>query len=87
MWLLENNGQNLGSITSKKIQELIIKNPELINTNVLNFKELPFPEVEKTWNVKDISNLLMNYSAVLVKEFDEYLGIITDSNFLKLTLR
>lgn len=85
--IIENNGQNLGSITSKKIQKLIIDNPELINTNVLNFKELPFPEVEKTWNVKDISNLLVNYSAVLVKEFDEYLGIITDSNFLKLTLR
>ncbi|MHA1670824.1 MAG: CBS domain-containing protein [Promethearchaeota archaeon] len=85
--ILENNGQNLGSITSKKIQKLIIDNPELINTNVLNFKELPFPEVEKTWNVKDISNLLVNYPAVLVKEFDEYLGIITDSNFLKLTLR
>ena len=84
--ILEKNGQNLGSITSKKIQKLIIDNPELINTNVLNFKELPFPEVEKTWNVKDISNLLVNYSAVLVKEFDEYLGIITDSNFLKLTV-
>ncbi|MBY9003548.1 MAG: CBS domain-containing protein [Candidatus Lokiarchaeota archaeon] len=85
--ILEDNGQNLGSITSKKIQKLIIDNPALINTNVMNFKELPFPEVEKTWNVKDISNLLVNYSAVLVKEFDEYLGIITDSNFLKLTLR
>jgi len=85
--IIGNNGQNLGSITSKKIQKLIIENPELININVMNFKELPFPEVEKTWSVKDISNLLVKYSAVLVKEFDEYLGIITDSNFLKLTLR
>jgi predicted transcriptional regulator len=85
--IIGNNGQNLGSITSKKIQKLIIEIPELININVMNFKELPFPEVEKTWSVKDISNLLVKYSAVLVKEFDEYLGIITDSNFLKLTLR
>ena len=85
--IIEKNGQNLGSLTSKKIQKLIIDNPELINTNVLNFKELPFPEIEKTWNVKDISKLLVKYPAVLIKEFDTYLGIITDSNFLKLTLR
>jgi predicted transcriptional regulator len=85
--IIEQNGQNFGSLTSKRIQKLIIDNPELINVNVMNFKELPFPEVDKSWNVKDISNLLVKYPAVLVKEYDKYLGIITDSNFLKLSIR
>ena len=79
------NGQNLGSITSKKIQKIIIDNPELIKASVMHVKELPFPEVEKNWNVKDISSLLINYPAVLVKEDKRYIGIITDSNFLRLT--
>ena len=47
--------------------------------------ELPFPEVEKNWNAKDISNLLIKYSAVLVKENNKFIGIITDADFLKLT--
>ncbi|MFX0175065.1 MAG: CBS domain-containing protein [Candidatus Hodarchaeota archaeon] len=84
--IIENN-QNLGSVTSKKIQKLITDNPDIINLDVMKIKELPFPEVEKNWNVKDISNLLVNYPAVLVKEFDKYIGIITDSDFLKLSSR
>jgi len=79
------DNQNLGSVTSKKIQKLITDNPDIINVEVMQIKELPFPEVEKSWNVKDISNLLVNYPAVLVKEFDKYIGIITDSDFLKLS--
>jgi len=82
--IIEEEGQNLGSITAKKIQKLIIDNPELVYTSVIKFKELPFPEVDKTWNVKDISNLLVKYPAILVKEYDKFLGIITDSNFLNL---
>jgi cystathionine beta-synthase len=84
--IIENN-QNIGSVTSKKIQKLITDNPDIISVDVLKIKELPFPEVEKSWNVKDISNLLANYPAVLVKEFDKYVGIITDSDFLKLSSR
>ena len=76
---------NYGSITSKKIQKFITDDPVILNLKVTDVKELPFPEVEKNWNVKDISNLLLNYSAVLVKEDKMYIGIITDSNFLKLT--
>ena len=79
------NGQNLGSITAKKIQKTIIDNPNLINAKVDIIKELPFPEIEKDWDVKDISNLLTNYSAVLVKEYSEYIGIITDADLLKFT--
>jgi len=82
--IIEEEGQNLGSITAKKIQKLIIDNPELVHATVMKFKELPFPEVDKTWNVKDISNLLVKYPAILVKEYDKFLGIITDSNFLNL---
>jgi predicted transcriptional regulator len=82
--IIDEEGQNLGSITAKKIQKLVIDNPELIHTNVIKFKELPFPEVDKSWNVKDISNLLVKYPAILVKEYDKFLGIITDSNFLNL---
>jgi predicted transcriptional regulator len=82
--IIEKEGQNLGSITAKKLQKLIIDNQELIHTAVIKFKELPFPEVDKSWNVKDISNLLVKYSAILVKEYDNFLGIITDSNFLSL---
>ncbi|MFX0031154.1 MAG: CBS domain-containing protein [Promethearchaeota archaeon] len=78
------NGQNLGSITSKKIQKEITDNPELINMDIFLIKELPFPEVEVNWNAKDISNLLVNYPAILVKKNDKYIGIITDSDFLKL---
>jgi len=82
--ILENN-QNYGSITAKKIQEYITDDPIILNLKVTDIKELPFPEVEKNWNVKDISSLLINYSAVLVKEDNKFIGIITDSNFLKLT--
>jgi len=82
--ILENN-HNYGSITSKKIQKYITDDPVILNLKVTDIKELPFPEVEKNWNVKDISSLLLNYSAVLVKEDKRYIGIITDSNFLKLT--
>ena len=82
---LIDNGQNMGSITSKKIQKTIIDNPELINAEVDIIKQLPFPEIEKNWDIKDISNLLSNYSAILVKENNEYIGIITDADFLKFT--
>jgi predicted transcriptional regulator len=75
--------KNLGSLTSKKIQKHITDNPDLMNLKVLDLKELPFPEVEKTWRVKDISNLLITYPAVLVKEHNKYIGIITDADVLK----
>lgn len=76
-------GKNLGSITTKKIQKAITDNPELMNASVEIIKELPFPEIDKDWDIKGISNLLTNYSAVLVKEYDKYIGIITDADFLK----
>ncbi len=82
--ILENQ-QNMGSLTSKKLQKEITKNPKLINIDVSLIKELPFPEVDKKWNVTDISNLLIKYPAVLVKSNYEYVGIITDSDLLKLT--
>ncbi|MFX0179982.1 MAG: CBS domain-containing protein [Candidatus Hodarchaeota archaeon] len=80
-------GQNVGSITSKKIQKEITDKPEIINADIFLIKELPFPEVEVDWDAKDISNLLVNYPAVLVKRRDSYIGIITDSDFLKLTTK
>ena len=82
--IFENN-QNLGSITSKKIQKYITDNPQIINMDVSLIKELPFPEIEKNWNVRDISDLLLQYSAVLVRENNDYIGIITDSDLLKST--
>ncbi|MFX0047629.1 MAG: CBS domain-containing protein [Candidatus Hermodarchaeota archaeon] len=83
--ILEDN-QNYGSITSKKIQKYITDDPVILNLKVTDIKELPFPEVEKNWNVKDISVLLIKYPAVLVKEDKRFIGIITDSNFLNLTI-
>lgn len=78
--------QNFGSITSKKIQKSITDNPQILNADVSLIKELPFPEVDESWNVKDISELLVRYSAVLVKdERHNFVGIITDADFLKLT--
>ncbi|MFW9998946.1 MAG: CBS domain-containing protein [Candidatus Hodarchaeota archaeon] len=81
--IIENN-QNLGSITSKKIQKYITDNPQIINMDISLIKELPFPEIDKNWNVKDISDLLLKYPAVLVRENNEYIGIITDSDLLRL---
>ena len=78
-------GQNLGSITAKKIQKVITDSHDMINSEVDLIKELPFPEIEKDWDIKDISNLLSNYPAVLVKEFGNYIGIITDADLLKFT--
>ncbi|MHA1804766.1 MAG: CBS domain-containing protein [Promethearchaeota archaeon] len=78
------NDQNIGSITSKKIQKLITDNPTLINANVLLIKELPFPEVDMNWKASNISNLLSSYPAVLVKKGNHYVGIITDADLLKL---
>jgi len=80
------NKHNFGSLTSKKIQKYITDNPEILGGDVSLIKELPFPEVDENWNVKDISNLLIRYSAVLVKnEQHDFVGIITDADFLKLT--
>ena len=76
--------QNKGSITAKKIQKIITDNPSMITAPVDVIKELPFPEIENDWDIKNISNLLTNYSAVLVKESGEYSGIITDADLLKL---
>ena len=78
--------QNLGSLTSKKIQKFITENPKIINGDVSLIKELPFPEVNRDWSIKDISNLLENYPAVLVKDENyNFIGIITDADLLKLT--
>ncbi len=81
--IIENN-LNLGSITSKKIQKSITDNPQIISMDVSLIKELPFPEIDKKWSVKDISDLLLQYPAVLVRESNEYIGIITDSDLLNL---
>ncbi|MFX0038987.1 MAG: CBS domain-containing protein [Promethearchaeota archaeon] len=81
--ILEKN-QNFGSITSKKIQKFIIDHPEIISKDVFLIKELPFPEIDKSWNVKEISNLLLKYPAVLVRQSNNYIGIITDSDLIKL---
>ena len=83
--IIEETGQNTGSLTAKKIQKLITDNPDIINAKVRDVKQLSFPEVEKTWSLQDISKLLSKYPAVLVKENDKYIGIITDSNFLKIS--
>jgi predicted transcriptional regulator len=77
---------NLGSISSKKIQKSITENPQILGADVSLIKELPFPEVEEKWNAKDISDLLIKYSAVLVKDKEHnFVGIITDADFLKLS--
>ncbi|MBD3214760.1 MAG: CBS domain-containing protein [Candidatus Lokiarchaeota archaeon] len=81
--ILDKN-QNIGSITSKKAQELIMENSDLLNIDISDVKELPFPEVDKNWNLKDVSDLLIKYPAVLIKEFDKYIGIMTDADVLKL---
>lgn len=81
--ILENN-QNIGSITAKRIQKYIAEHPQLLNVKIATIKELPFPEIQKSWKINKISNLLMNYPAVLVKEYDKYIGIISDANFLRL---
>jgi len=82
--ILENQ-QNLGSLTSKKIQKYLTDSPKLLNVEVSLIKELPFPEIDKKWNVRDISNLLVKYPAVLVKDIThKFVGIITDSDLLKI---
>ncbi len=82
--IIENN-QNLGSVTSKKIQRYITDTPKVINMDVSLIKELPFPEIDRSWSAKDISDLLLKYPAVLVKEKNVYCGIITDSDLLRLS--
>ncbi|MEJ2295835.1 MAG: CBS domain-containing protein, partial [Candidatus Lokiarchaeota archaeon] len=77
--------KNIGSLTAKKIQKLLTENTYILNMKVIDVKELPFPEVDKNWSAKEISNLLLNYPAVLVKYLNKYVGIITDADFLKLT--
>ncbi len=76
------DSRNFGCITAKKAQKLIMENPDLVNIRLKDVKELPFPEVEENWNLKDVSDMLLKYPAVLVKEFDKYTGIITDADFL-----
>lgn len=82
--ILEEN-KNIGSITAKKIQKEIIDNPTLINAEITIIMELPFPEIELSWDIKAISNLLIIYPAVLVKKNNKYIGIITDADLLKIS--
>ncbi len=84
--IIENN-LNLGSITSKKIQKSITDHPKIINKDVSLIRELPFPEIDRNWNVKAISDLLLQYPAVLVRENNSCIGIITDSDLLKITFK
>ena len=65
------------------IYRILSLQPQL-NYEINLVKQLTFPEIEKDWDIKDISNLLTNYSAILVKEFGQYIGIITDADLLKL---
>lgn len=81
--ILENN-QNLGSVTAKKIQKYITDDPVILKLKVSDISELPFPEVEKNWDIHDISNLLISYPGVLVKDKKQFVGIITAANFLKI---
>ena len=84
--IIENN-LNLGSITSKKIQKSITDHPKIINKDVSLIRELPFPEIDRNWNVKNISDLLLQYPAVLVRDNNSCIGIITDSDLLKITFK
>lgn len=74
---------NLGSITSKRIRKWITENPKLKEMKAFDIKELPFPEIDKSWSLKDISKLLGKYPALLVKEQNKFIGIITDADLLK----
>ena len=76
------NSHNIGSITAKKAQKLIMESSDLLNVPIEEVKELPFPEVRENWDLKDVSDLLLKYPAVLVKKYDDYTGIITDADFL-----
>lgn len=76
------NGHNVGSITAKKAQKLIMESSDLLNVPIKEVKELPFPEVKENWNLKDVSDMLLKYPAILVKKYDKYMGIITDADFL-----
>ncbi|TXT63769.1 MAG: putative transcriptional regulator with C-terminal CBS domain [Promethearchaeota archaeon] len=80
--ILENN-RNFGSITAKKAQQLIVENPNLNNIDVMSIKELPFPEIDEKWNLRDVSDMLSKYPAILVKKYDSYVGIITDADCLR----
>jgi len=78
----EKNDEN---ITSREIQKYITDNPELVNVNVMLAKDLPFPKIEKNRDIKTSFNLSSNYPAVLLKENNNFVGIISDADFLKLT--
>ena len=80
--ILEGN-RNFGSISAKKAQQLIVENPTLKSVEIIEFKELPFPEVNEKWNLKDVSDMLSKYPAILVKKYDKYIGIITDADCLR----
>jgi predicted transcriptional regulator len=80
--ILEDN-RNIGSITANKAQKFIIDNPDLKNIDIIKIKELPFPEVDEKWNLRDVSDMLLKYPAILVKKFDNYVGIITDADCLR----
>ncbi|MEJ2248316.1 MAG: CBS domain-containing protein [Candidatus Lokiarchaeota archaeon] len=81
----ENN--NLGSITAKKVQSWITSNESVKSMKACDIKELPFPEIDKRWSLKDVSKLLTRYPAVLVKEHNKYIGIISDADLLKNEVR
>ncbi len=83
--IIENN-TNYGSITSRKIQKIITDDKNLVNADIFLFKELPFPEVDLHWNLSSVSNMLITYPAVLIKEGNDYKGIITNADFLKISI-
>ncbi len=76
-------GTVVGSITDKLFTNLILNDvKEWQNKLVDEFMGEPFPVVDKNISMRAVARLLEERDAVLVKDQEEYIGIVTRDNLL-----
>src|SRR4030066_2564247 len=79
--------QSVGSISEKTILRQILAGKDLAQISALPAEEImeeAFPQVDEDAPLSLISNLLQNYSAVLVSRKGNIVGIITKADLLRM---
>jgi len=77
-------GTVVGAITDKTFTSLILKGVKDWQTRLVEeFMNEPFPTVDKNISVRAVARLLEERDAVIIKDKEVYIGIVTRDNLLK----
>jgi cystathionine beta-synthase len=80
--VIENN-KSIGTVKENDILNKILENLNLVNENVSNLMSESLPEIDKSESVSNLINKFSKTSpAILVKDNDNYIGIITKMDLI-----